>query len=704
MSEYNNPRPSVTASASDPCTIVDNAVSLDKVINGNSTVTTYTGKQILSLSQAIDKFGFGVAPFTFTTGGILQSKNLLVSNDPVDGFLYKYVGSGSFPLTVTAGTNPTVGSDWQNFSFTSYHEIISNEALRRTYAETGLVLVSGSFESGGMLTNANDVLLHESSGKAYGFKGVLPVTVFAGSAPDSGWFDTSGMIAMMGHNSPETFRAAGDGVADDSLAVNLAISKPESFLHLKSGGKYLAPFIDNPLGRQIVGKGQLLKSTSAGLEMQNSYVDAYQRITGQENLAAWFKSLLQPTRAPIIVLSGDSTTEGVGVSNPYKLDILLKKGLRSRGLQTAYGTDVRNKGHSGETAAQWAATYVNLDIDDDPDLYIVRWGINDVKDVDDFAANLRSGLATYRLAKPFETSSVLLMMPNSTYDIPNNRDAKWYEQLRDVYVQAARDFKCAFFDTYAATQNSKFLANILMDDPYGDGRGIHPNDLLNSIIAGYMLDTIAPVGASVGYGVNNIMLTAGQESHAIPAILLPTQYDGAISFIRTSPSYGWPVDGNAITFKSQDGISIQYVFGYLDADIGKLFIRFGRAALGGQPEGWSEFMQIGVRKSSASIAGIGVFKSGTSRCTKTGSTVVIDCKITATSPSSISIGQSIGTVPAGYRPTRDICYGTATMVNNAGSTFALIPINVQTDGTISCAGVAANVSLVYLSVIYDILP
>ncbi|MBP6517915.1 hypothetical protein [Shewanella sp.] len=128
MTDYNNPRPLPTASASDPCTIVDNAISFDKVINGDSTVTTYQGKELLSLSQAIDKLGFGVAPFTFMTGGILQSKNLLVSNDPVDGFLYKYVGSGSIPLTVTAGTNPTVGSDWQPFTATDHNSLRNRNA------------------------------------------------------------------------------------------------------------------------------------------------------------------------------------------------------------------------------------------------------------------------------------------------------------------------------------------------------------------------------------------------------------------------------------------------------------------------------------------------------------------------------------------------------------------------------------------------
>jgi hypothetical protein len=123
MSEYNNPRPLPNASASDPCTIVDNAISFDKVLNGNSTVTTYTGKQILSLSQAIDKFGFGVAPFTFAQGGTLESKNLLVSNDPVDSFLYKYVGSGSAPIVVPVGTNPIGNPNWQPFTATEAESI-----------------------------------------------------------------------------------------------------------------------------------------------------------------------------------------------------------------------------------------------------------------------------------------------------------------------------------------------------------------------------------------------------------------------------------------------------------------------------------------------------------------------------------------------------------------------------------------------------
>lgn len=572
------------------------------------------------------------------------------------------------------------------------------DAMRAMFSNVGTVadIAAGKFKVGARVSvtdRSGGVFEIVSGGVADGIK-ILPA---GGSNTAEMLLD--GYSAKIGKFGP-----AGDGVFNDTSSVNTAFDSTIESVELEGVKKYLVDSWNNPLGVPARGKGQIVKSVTGGLEMQNSYVDECQRMTGQENLAAWFNSLLQPLSAPVIVLSGDSTTEGDGTTPLFKLDLLVKDGIRARGLQTAYGTDVRNKGHSGDTAAQWAATYVYLDIADNPDLYVVRWGINDVKDVDVFAANLRAGLAAYRAAKPFDVSSILLMMPNSTYDIPNNRDAKWYEQLRDIYVQAARDYKCAFIDTYAITQNSKGLANLLMDDPYGDGRGIHPNDLLNSIIAGYIVDCIAPFGASIGYGVNNIMLTSGAESPAINTTFLPTQYDGAVNIIRVQPAYGWPIDGNAITFKSQDGTSIQYVYGYSDADRGKLFVRFGRAELGGQPEGWSEFLPMGIRVSSASIAGIGDFNPSTSRCTLTGTTVVIDSKMTTASPVSVSIGQNIGTVPVGYRPTREIMYGTATCVNNAGSTFTQIPINVQTDGTISCAGVASNVSLVYLSVVYDVTP
>ena len=59
------------------------------------------------------------------------------------------------------------------------------ESLRRSYAEARFNLVDGSFEAGGTLVDANDVLLQESTGKA--FSGPAG-TVAAGTNPASGGF------------------------------------------------------------------------------------------------------------------------------------------------------------------------------------------------------------------------------------------------------------------------------------------------------------------------------------------------------------------------------------------------------------------------------------------------------------------------------------------------------------------------------------
>lgn len=595
-------------------------------------------------------------------------------------------------------------------------------------------ITKDSFEDGSTLSSANECLRWKSNGEYYRWGGTFPKVVPAGSTPDStgglgpdkwiGVGDSSlrsdlassegASLVNVGQDSlssllanrnftPDVYGAVGDGVADDTAAVAAAMSGTKEKLTLTSGKKYLVTSINNPKGKPLIGSGQLVKQVTGGVEMQNSYVDAYQRMTGQENLAAWFKALLQPTAAPKIVFSGDSTTAGDSTSVNFKINLLVAQGVKDRGLQTAYGLNSVNKGHSGASTGAWNSTYVDEDITENADLYVVRWGINDVKDVDTFATNLRAGLTKYRAARPFATNSILLMMPNSTYDIPNGRDAKWYEQLYNVYVQAARDFKCAFIDTYALTQNSKGLAGILLDNPYGDGRGIHPNDTFNSIIAGYITDMVAPMGLHSSYGRNRIRSTAGGEDATVAASAAPSSYSDLITVIRTLPANGWPLDGNAITFRTMDGTLIQHHFGYKDADRGTMYTRFGRAnTLSGETESWSPFYQNALRFQSANIAVTGVYGAGTSKCNRTGTQVIIDGKMTTSTPTNIGAGTTIGTVPSGYRPTRDIMYGTATLVNAGATTFVQVPVNVQLSGAISVAGTATGVSYIYLNISYDI--
>lgn len=87
----------------------------------------------------------------------------------------------------------------------SVTKIVAREALRRSYAEAGYNLVDGSFEVGGVLVDANDVLLQERTGKA--FSGPAG-TVAAGTNPSSGGFvDRSGTLSVVAIRDIATLRA-----------------------------------------------------------------------------------------------------------------------------------------------------------------------------------------------------------------------------------------------------------------------------------------------------------------------------------------------------------------------------------------------------------------------------------------------------------------------------------------------------------------
>lgn len=68
------------------------------------------------------------------------------------------------------------------------------EAMRRSYAESGYNLVIGSFERGGTLNSATDVLLHEFTGKAYSGTGPFPQTVPSDSTHGAGFTDRSSAL------------------------------------------------------------------------------------------------------------------------------------------------------------------------------------------------------------------------------------------------------------------------------------------------------------------------------------------------------------------------------------------------------------------------------------------------------------------------------------------------------------------------------
>lgn len=134
---------------------------------------------------------------TFSSGATLTNpRQTLLWDTANGGDGQEYGWSGTFPKIVPPSSTPSstggisVGA-WMS-RFDPELRIMVRESLRRSYAEAGYKLVNGSFEAGGVLVSAHDVLLHEVSGKA--FSGPAG-TVAAGTNPASGGFvDLSGVI------------------------------------------------------------------------------------------------------------------------------------------------------------------------------------------------------------------------------------------------------------------------------------------------------------------------------------------------------------------------------------------------------------------------------------------------------------------------------------------------------------------------------
>ena len=160
-------------------------------VAGGATIDTatnpVTGQTQQTLPSILADLGFDVQSWTSSTGGVLASANQVFLNDTSGslGFGDYYAWGGTFPKTVPAGTDPALVGGGYIMRSSRLAGVQAREALRRSYAEAGYNLVNGSFEAGGTLVNANDVLLQERTGKA--FTGPAG-TVAAGTNPASGGF------------------------------------------------------------------------------------------------------------------------------------------------------------------------------------------------------------------------------------------------------------------------------------------------------------------------------------------------------------------------------------------------------------------------------------------------------------------------------------------------------------------------------------
>ena len=499
---------------------------------------------------------------------------------------------------------------------------------------------------------------------------------------------------------------AGDGSVSDQNAVDSALVTGLKSIFVNDNNKFLVTALNNALGVEFEGYGSIVKAITGGLQKLNSYGDKNQYVFGQEYMAAFHNLLITqhttPTRKPIMVFSGDSTTAGDGASADYQIDDLLKLAGEVAGLQTPFGLSSINRGQSGQMTQQWVDTHLAGDLAANPDLLVLRWGVNDPgylkdgstpplnagqsfpnrRDATDFATSLRAGLTTIRASRGVSSLSILLMTPNSTADTPNGRDELWYEQITPIIKQAARDFQCTFIDTYAYLRDSRPAAGVWMDNPFGDGRGIHPLNVMNTWIAGLMSSVVFPVGLRQKIGRNNIKNIGGNEDVG-DSTRVPSFYPYGLTIGRANGSSAFPFDGAIVTIRTSDEIVFQFNFPFQNSARRQRFaFRLGRSAiLSGLPADFGPFQIVGAIADAITPAGgFTVPGTGGARTVLDNSSVTIEGYIAKTVAGIIAANTTVGTVPAGYRPVQDSYYSLATVWD--GTNFEQVRTRVNTTGEI----------------------
>lgn len=384
----------------------------------------------------------------------------------------------------------------------------------------------------------------------------------------------------------------GDGVFNNTTIINNALLNYKEVYF--PDGNYLVTSLVNDLGAKITGSGIIVKAITGGQQQLNTGIDRYNYVSGQEYLSFVQNKIMalgsKSTAGIKVSWSGDSTTAGDAVSDTgFILSNLFLATARKNSIAAVTSL---NRGHSGANTEQWRTTYIATDLAENPDLYIVRWGINDAsRGLDAFKTSLRTGLATIRASKSQSQLSIILMSPNSTSDTPNGRDEKWYEQVRKIYIQAARDYKCAFIDTYSLWLDSRGAADIYMDNPYGDGRAIHPFNVFNGWIVSKVFDLVFPTSLKVkissGYLINE------SSADRLPALSdLPESYQKGFSLSRAyQPTGLWAVDGTALTFFNTDGTGLQLNSSRL-TDVPEIYFRSFKGEYSTETLSWSNNVRM----------------------------------------------------------------------------------------------------------------
>lgn len=148
-------------------------------------------------------------------------------------------------------------------------------------------------------------------------------------------------------------------------------------------------------------------------------------------------------------------------------------------------------GHSSHSTVDWLYTHLANDIAQNPDLYVIRWGINDNinenRTAQETANNIELGLIQFRATHSVKDCSIILMCPNPTDTSPE--DDTFNSELSFLLRHLAVKYYCAYFDTDALLRDVQGGATNWYDPI---GVATHPTQEMNALIVKELTDLILP--------------------------------------------------------------------------------------------------------------------------------------------------------------------------------------------------------------------
>lgn len=393
--------------------------------------------------------------------------------------------------------------------------------------------------------------------------GTTPGSILSDNGTAKDWFEEIEATAAaleVGKINRDIGAPSGTPSTDLAMLNAAVASLPTRRVDLLGQTFTASAAITNQYGTPLKGGKVLIPSLISGYHTQsNSYAaDVNGLMLGREHLAAWWKSVTAGT-LQTVHLYGDSTVEQNALY--VKSHEMFKLALYAAGVNNCL---TANHGLGGTS---WSDLNAIPNLGTSTKLIVIKYGINDATKADPLAtmaADMRSKLAAIRAATngDYTNLSILLMGPSSTYAPSHNQDAKWYEDVRNLYIQIAAEYRCAYFDTYAYLQDTSKAPGFWQDDlaaapGYFAGEGLHPDPVAAYWIWFEGIKThVLGAGQWNSQKANQHWNVAHATTQQFPTSE-PQTFPFGISQWGVLTSDGWPANGTLIVHRQADGVTVQ---------------------------------------------------------------------------------------------------------------------------------------------------